>query len=245
VLYKHKKGGGVYALQPDNTLLFYNGQAQPTKGNIKDQVDLSNYNQQNQNDLSLLAAQGVWSMSRSEEGRKAYKQLTGNELPSKLDKKEEYVTYADDLESKLKDKDWDTVVKTIGHDLGGKPNAKTTYDFLGNIKRLPELRETVRQKIYGAPTPPKMFGKLTQEEFNEANEEVLDVYSPQSTLSPKQAFGIKMWISDKITSGPYTPGQGSPNKSEGTYDDFKRLSKEDQQILLEIINESKKTDNAK
>jgi len=241
ILYKSKKGRGVYALQPDGSLLFYNGQPQPTKGNAKDVVETMQFQQQLNGAISKGATDQTVIMLSTEAGRTAYTNLTGSALPPDMStvKEKDYENYATILENAVNSKSWDDIKSKIGKELHGKDGAKDVWNTLSGMRTLPKQREKVNDFLYGTQEPPKKFGKLTQDQYNSANERIMDVFSPQSTLSPEDQAAIKGWILRKVDPEFFSKGNVLTH-SAGTYDDFKRLSKEDQLQILEIINESTK-----
>jgi hypothetical protein len=239
ILYKSKKGRGVYALQPNGSLIFYNGQPQPTKGAVKDAMEMLGYKEKIESYIGGDLNKQMQIMLSTEAGRTAYTDLTGNDLPTDMTtlKEKDYDTFGNILENAATKTSWDDIKKKIGSNIHGKTGAKDTWDILSKVRSLPEKRKQANDIIFGTQdAPQKIGGKLSVEDYNNANEMVLEVFSPESTLSITERAAIKTWIMNKVD--PYVAGGVmTQQNSQGTYDDFKRLSEADQLLLLQIINE--------
>jgi hypothetical protein len=160
ILYKSKKGRGVYALQPNGSLIFYNGQPQPTKGAVKDAIEMLGYKQQIEGVIGSGLNKQMQIMLSTEAGRIAYTDLTGNELPTDMTtlKEKDYDTFGNILENAATKTSWDDIKKKIGSNIHGKTGAKDAWDILSNIRKLPEQRKQANDMIFGTQDAPQKIG---------------------------------------------------------------------------------------
>lgn len=238
ILYKSKKGRGVYSLQPDGSLLFYNGQPQPTKGAVKDAVEMVGYKNQIESHITKGLADQMKLLLSTKEGKAAFKDLTGSTELIDVSKatQQDYETWATVFEKVATNNSWDTIKSKVGKGLSGTPSAETIWKLLSDTRTLPDQRKRADELLFGTTQAPEKIGGLTTEEFNDANEMMMEVFSPESTLSTTERASIKQWILNKVEP-QLTQTSNMLGQSMGTYDDFKRLSKADQLRILRIINE--------